>query len=113
MVSALGVIAIRCALLATLRSLPAILLIQLLHSPAVALLWTAALAHLKQRTVPQTFATAQGIFAAVIAAGGVAGNLLWGALYPHLGGRCTFALAAVVAASSVALALHWTVRARS
>ncbi len=113
MVSALGVIAIRCALLATLRSLPAILLVQLLHSPAVALLWTAALAHLKLRTFPQTFATAQGIFSAVIAAGGVAGMLLWGALYPRVGGRCTFALAAVVAVSSVMVALHWTARERS
>ena len=50
MVFALGVIALRCALLAVVRSLPAVLVVQLLHSPSVALLWTAALAHLKQRT---------------------------------------------------------------
>ncbi len=113
MVFALGVIAIRCALLAIVRSLPGILVIQLLHSPSVALLWTAALTHLKQRMPPQTFATAQGLFSAVIAAGGVAGMLLWGAVYHRVGGRCTFALAGIVAASAVALARRWTARVRS
>ena len=111
-VLALGVGAIRCALLAALRSLPALLAVQLLHSPSVALLWVAALSHLQRRTSEQTFATAQGLFSATTAAGTVAGMLVWGALYARLGGRATFGTAAVVAALAMMLGLRWATHAR-
>jgi PPP family 3-phenylpropionic acid transporter len=112
-VFALCGVAIRCALVATLRQLPALMAVQLLHSPSVALLWIATLSHLKHRTSSRTFATAQGLFSAAAAAGSVAGMLTWGAAYRHLGGRTTFAMAAVVATAAALLALHWAARLRA
>jgi PPP family 3-phenylpropionic acid transporter len=111
-VFALCGVAIRCALVATLRSLPALMAVQFLHSPSVALLWIAALSHLQKRTSPRTFASAQGLFSAAAAAGSVAGMLLWGAAYRGVGGRVTFAAAAVVAVAAVLLALQWAARLR-
>ena len=108
-VFALCGVACRCALLATLGSLPAILAVQLLHAPSVALFWIAALSYLKQRTPPRAFATAQGIFAATTGAGSVVGMLTWGALYSHVGGRGTFWTAAVAAIAAALLAVRWTV----
>jgi MFS transporter, PPP family, 3-phenylpropionic acid transporter len=109
-VLALSGVAVRCVLLASLRSLPALMAVQLLHAPAVALLWISALAHLRQRTSPHTFATAQGLFSATVAAGAVVGMLTWGGLYRRLGGGPTFGAAAVVAALAALLALRWAAR---
>jgi PPP family 3-phenylpropionic acid transporter len=106
-VAALWVTAARCALLATVRSLPVLMAAQALHSPAVALFWIAALSHLRERTSPRTFAAAQGLFAAVTAAGTVTGMLGWGALYHRVGGPGTFATAGVIAASAALLAARW------
>jgi PPP family 3-phenylpropionic acid transporter len=88
-VLALCLAAIRCALFATVSSVPALMVIQLLHSPSVALLWISALSYLKNRTSLRTFATAQGLFSAATAAGTVAGMLTWGALYHRVGRRGT------------------------
>lgn len=106
---ALVVSAIRCALLAGLRSLPSLLAVQLLHAPSIALFWISGFSYLKQRTPPQAFATAQGLFSAAAGAGSVAGVLTWGALYRHAGGRATFSMAAVVATAAAVLALRWSV----
>ena len=111
-VLALSGTALRCALIVTLRSLPALVVIQLLHSPTIALLWTSALSHLKHRASPRTFATAQGLFSAATAAGAVAGMLTWGALYQRVGGPGTFGTAAIVAALAALLAGRWAARAR-
>lgn len=108
---ALFVLVIRFLLLAGVRSLPAALAVQLLHAPSVALLWVSALAHLKERVLPRVFASAQGLFSAAVAAGAVAGNLAWGALYQRAGGRLTFAIAALAATAAALLAVAWTRRA--
>jgi PPP family 3-phenylpropionic acid transporter len=103
---------IRCALLSTLRSVPALLAVQMVHSPSITLFWIAALSHLKRRTSARTLATAQGIFSATNAAGSVAGMLVWGAAYRHLGGGRTFGTAAVVATLAALLGMRWAARAR-
>lgn len=110
-VMALCGVGLRCVLLAALRTLPALMALQLLHTPCVALLWTAAISHLKQRTSPVSFATAQGLFSAVVAAGSALGMLLWGAIFHRSGGAVTFASASVVAAGAALLALHFAARA--
>jgi PPP family 3-phenylpropionic acid transporter len=106
-VAALCLAALRCVLLATLRSLPALMAVQLLHSPSVAMFWIAAITYLKRRTSQRAFATAQGLLSAVTAAGSVTGMLLWGASYRHLGGAPTFAMAGCVAAGAAVFAVRW------
>lgn len=104
---ALLAVALRCALLAVVRALPAVVAVQFLHSPSVCLFWISALSHLKRRTSPGTFARAQGLFSAAAAAGSVAGMLTWGALYHRVGGNVTFGLAAGAALLVTPLALRW------
>jgi PPP family 3-phenylpropionic acid transporter len=111
-VGSLALAAIRCALAATLRSLPAVTAVQLLHSPSVALFWIATVSHLKRRTSRETFATAQGLFSAITAAGSVAGMLVWGALYRRAGGGGTFGTAALVATAAALVASRWAARVR-
>ena len=100
-------VALRCALLAVLHALPALVAVQLLHSPSVCLLWVAALSHVKERVSPLVFAKAQGLFSAAVGAGSVAGMLLWGAVYRRAGGSVTFGLAALVALLVALLAVRW------
>ena len=111
-VLALAATAVRCAVVVTLESLPALVAVQLVHAPTIALLWTAAISHLKHRAPPRAFATAQGLFSAATGAGAVIGMLTWGTLYQRVGGRGTFGMAAVVAAIAALLAFRWAVRAR-
>lgn len=110
-VIALGGVGVRCVLLATLQSPHALMALQVAHSPCVALLWTAALVHVKDRVPRASLATAQGLFSAVTASGAVVGMLLWGASYGRFGGRATFGAAALVAAFATLFAVHWAVRA--
>jgi PPP family 3-phenylpropionic acid transporter len=110
--AALVASALRCALLATLRQVPALVAVQLLHSLSVTLFWNSSLAHLAAQASRRSFATAQGLFSAATAAGSVIGMLTWGAAYRSLGGRATFATAAVVAAGAAALAFDWMRRAQ-
>ena len=111
-VLALGWTALRFALVVPLRSLAALIVLQVLHSPSVAILWTAALSHLKERASPQAFATAQGLLSAATGAGAVAGMVTWGAMYQRVGGPGTFGVAAVVAVAAAALAGRWAEKAR-
>jgi MFS transporter, PPP family, 3-phenylpropionic acid transporter len=104
---ALFAVALRCALLAVVRALPAVVAVQFLHSPSVCLFWISALSHLKRRASPSTFARAQGLFSAAAAAGSVAGMLTWGALYHRVGGKVTFGLAAAAALLVTPVALRW------
>jgi PPP family 3-phenylpropionic acid transporter len=111
-VIALFLAALRCALLAMLRSLPALMAVQLLHSPSVALFWIAAISYLKRRTSQRAFATAQGLLSAVTAAGSVMGMLAWGALYRRVGGAVTFGVAGVVALAAALFAVRWAAVSR-
>jgi PPP family 3-phenylpropionic acid transporter len=110
-VAALLVAALRCALLGSLRSLPIVAAIQPLHALSIALWWISSISYVKARVSPSARASAQGMFAAVTAAGSVTGMLVWGALYRYGGGRTTFSAAAIVALCAAVLALVWTTRA--
>jgi PPP family 3-phenylpropionic acid transporter len=103
--------ALRCALLATLKSLPLIAAVQPLHAVSVALFWISCVSYVKARVAPEAMASAQGLFAAVAAAGTVTGMLLWGTLYRIGGGEMTFGIAAVIALFATIFAVLWTTRA--
>jgi PPP family 3-phenylpropionic acid transporter len=110
-VAALLVAALRCALIGSLSSLPVIAAIQPLHALSIALWWISCVSYIKARVAPHARGSAQGLFAAVTAAGSVTGMLVWGTLYRVVGGQATFGIAALVAVSAAALALVWTTRA--
>jgi PPP family 3-phenylpropionic acid transporter len=110
-VAALVFAAIRCALLGLVRSLPVIAAIQPLHALSIALFWISSVSYLKARVAAPVLASAQGLFAAVVGAGSVAGMLTWGTLYRRSGGSAMFGAAAVVACAAVVLGLFWTTRA--
>ena len=75
-----------------------------------ALMWIACLAYTRERAPRDALATAQGLFTAVIAAGGVGGMLCFGALYRRHGGTLAFGAAAAVASLGALLALVWAAR---
>jgi PPP family 3-phenylpropionic acid transporter len=110
-VAALVVGAARCALLGSLRSLPVIAALQPLHALSTALFWISAVSYIKARVAPHVLASAQGLFAAVMAAGSVTGMLFWGTLYSHAGGPAMFTVASIVALGAAGLGLLWTTRA--
>jgi PPP family 3-phenylpropionic acid transporter len=111
-VAALLVAALRSTLLGSLASLPALAAIQPLHALSIALFWISCVSYVKARVAPHMLASAQGLFAAVAAAGTVTGMLLWGTLYPLVGGRAMFGLAAAGALGAAGLATRWAARAR-
>lgn len=110
-VVALLMAALRCVLLASLRSLPIIVAIQPLHALSVALYWISSVSYVKARVAPHALASAQGLFAAIMAAGSVTGMLLWGTLYQHGGGQTVFGVASVAALGAASLVLVWAARA--
>jgi MFS transporter, PPP family, 3-phenylpropionic acid transporter len=110
-VAALLVAALRYVLLGSLRSLPIIAAIQPLHALSIALWWISSISYIKARVTEHLLASAQGLFAAVTAAGSVTGMLLWGTLYRNAGGPATFNVAALVALCAAGLALGWATRA--
>jgi PPP family 3-phenylpropionic acid transporter len=110
-VAALLVASLRCVLLGSLRSLPILAAIQPLHALSIALWWISSVSYIKARVAPHALGSAQGLFAAVTAAGSVTGMLLWGTLYRTVGGQATFGAAGLVALFAAGLALVWTTRA--
>jgi PPP family 3-phenylpropionic acid transporter len=97
--------AVRWALIASVRSLPALLLLQPLHAVSFGLWWVASLRHVKDRAPPRALAAAQGLFMAATGAGAVLGMLAWGGLYRRSGGALTFGAAAIVAGVGWGLAV--------
>jgi PPP family 3-phenylpropionic acid transporter len=89
--------AVRWALIASVSSLPALLALQPLHAISFALFWLASVAYVKERAPARALATAQGLYSAALAAGSVAGMLLWGSVYRRAGGVPVFAGASAVA----------------
>jgi len=103
--------AARWALIASVRSLPALLAIQPLHALSFALWWLASLAYVRGRAPAHALATGQGLFSAATAVGSVLGMLVWGTIYRRAGGASVFGAAAVVALAAAMVALSWSRRA--
>lgn len=105
--------AVRWTLLATVTSLPWLMLLQPLHALSFALMWVSALALLKEQAGGSGVATAQGMFSASMASGGTVGMAIWGTVYARGGGEAVFGSAALVAcaATGAALLLARTLRA--
>ena len=99
--------AARWALLASVRSVPVLLALAPLHAVSFALWWVASVAYIKDRAPAHALAAAQGLFSAAVAAGSVAGMLVWGALYRRAGGSVVFGVAAAVALAAAVLAAAW------
>jgi len=70
------------ALLASVRSVPALLFLQPLHAMSFALWWVASIAYVKERAPAHALAAAQGLFSAAAGVGSVVGMLTWGANLP-------------------------------
>lgn len=96
LVFAYAVGAVRWMLIASIRSLPALMILQPLHAISFALMWICAVSLLKQETGDGGLATAQGIFAAACASGSACGMAAWGGLYAAGGGEAVFSAAAVL-----------------
>ena len=63
-----------------------ILIIQLLHGPSFALMWTAGVSYVSRLAPPGLGATAQGLFSGVnFGLAGAIGALIGGSLYQHIG----------------------------
>src|SRR5262249_10311318 len=110
-VAALLAAALRSVLVGSLRALPLLAAIPPLHALSTAPFWISAIAYIKARVTPSALASAQGLFAAVIAMGSVTGMLLWGTLYRYGGGRVMFGAASIVALGAALLGAVWTTRA--
>jgi PPP family 3-phenylpropionic acid transporter len=107
LVAALFGATVRWALLATVYSVPLLLLLQPLHALSFALWWIASLAYLDARAPAHAMATAQGLFTAAVAAGSVIGMVAWGTLYRRSAGSAVFGAATVIALLATLLAARW------
>jgi PPP family 3-phenylpropionic acid transporter len=107
--------AVRWTVLATVTSLPLLLLLQPLHAFSFALMWVSAVAVLKEQAGPSGLATAQGLFSASMATGATLGMAVWGTVYARGGGEAVFTAAACIAclATAAAVALARSLRARA
>jgi PPP family 3-phenylpropionic acid transporter len=100
----------RWALIATVPSLPVLLLFQPLHAVSFALWWVASLAYVKARAPAHALAAAQGLYVAAVGAGSVVAMPAWGAVYRGAGGPAVFGAAAAVALVAAILASSWAAR---
>jgi MFS transporter, PPP family, 3-phenylpropionic acid transporter len=107
---AIACAAVRWTLLAGVRSVPLLLALQPLHALSFSLWWVASIAYVKGRAPAHAMATAQGLFSAAVAAGAVAGMLVWGTVYRRAGGAVVFGAAAVISAGAAVLAASWARR---
>ncbi|HTM44289.1 MAG TPA: MFS transporter [Polyangiaceae bacterium] len=89
---------VRWLLMATVKSLPVLLVLQTLHGISFALMWASSIALVKELSSARTLGTAQGLFVASAAGGSVVGMLIWGPLYRASGGTLVFVCAALAAA---------------
>lgn len=103
---------VRWILVASITSELGLFAVQLLHACSFALMWLASVAFVKERVPGAVIATGQGLFTACIAAGSVAGVLVWGPLYHREGGDLTFGCAAVLSALASCVAVWLARRAR-
>ncbi len=101
-----GVAALRWALLSVLSSPWLVLWLQPLHAGSFALVYVAAVEHVRRRADAPVLATAQGLLNAASGAGAALAMFLWAPLYAAAGGRAVFAGATLIALTSVA-AFAW------
>jgi PPP family 3-phenylpropionic acid transporter len=94
---ALAVTAVRWLLMGSISSVPVLLVLQLLHAITFAMMWFSSIALVKDLSSPRTLGTAQGLFIAASAVGGVLGMLIWGPLYRAGGAGPVFVCAALIA----------------
>lgn len=92
-----AVASLRWALLASVRSLPLLMVLQPLHCISFALMWISSVSLLKEETGDGALATAQGIFAAACALGSACGMASWGGLYATSGSDAVFTVASLLA----------------
>jgi PPP family 3-phenylpropionic acid transporter len=100
----LGAAALRFLLLASIRSLGVLFLLQPLHALTFALVWTASLEFVRRRAPVHVLATAQSFFTVSTCMGSALGMLTWGPLYARSGGAAVFACASAVALVGCAVA---------
>lgn len=93
----LGAATVRFALVASIRSLGVLFLLQPLHALTFALVWTASLEFVRRRAPAHVLATAQSLFSVSTCIGSALGMLTWGPLYARSGGAAVFAGASAVA----------------
>ncbi len=86
-------------------------LTQPLHAVSFGLVWLTSIEHIRRTSSPETFGTAQGVFMAANATGGVLGMLVWGPLYETRGGQTVFLWATALGATAAVLAFVWLHRA--
>jgi PPP family 3-phenylpropionic acid transporter len=79
--------------------------VQALHGVTFGLTWLASLAYVRRAATAQLAGSAQGLFMAAQATGGVLGMLAWGPLYERHGGRIVFTIAGCLAAGAAITAL--------
>jgi PPP family 3-phenylpropionic acid transporter len=95
---------VRWALMAVVRSAPALVAVSLLHGLTFGAFYVAAVAFMSERVPSERRASGQALFAAVtFGVGGIAGFALSGAGYQALGGHGLFAAAAVVELGALGL----------
>jgi PPP family 3-phenylpropionic acid transporter len=93
----LGAQAVRFALVAGVRSLGVLFLLQPLHALTFALVWTASLEFVRGRAPAHVLATAQSLFSVSTCVGSALGMLTWGPLFARSGGAAVFAGASAIA----------------
>jgi PPP family 3-phenylpropionic acid transporter len=94
---ALAITVLRWLLMAQISSVAVLLVLQLLHAITFAMMWFSSIALVKDLSTPRTLGTAQGLFVAASAVGGVLGMLIWGPLYRSGGAEPVFVCAALAA----------------
>jgi PPP family 3-phenylpropionic acid transporter len=97
--------AVRWLLMANTQSLPTLLVLQLAHAVSFALMWLSSIALVRELSLPHTLATAQGLFVAATASGGVLGAITWGQLYRHNGSAVVFTCAALISIAALTVNL--------
>jgi PPP family 3-phenylpropionic acid transporter len=105
LVVAFSVAAIRWALLASVRSTPALFALQPLHAFSFAMMWIASQGYLRERFEASMLGTAQGAFFGTLAAGSVVGMLVWGGTYARYGGGVVFGSASIIAVAAAGVAV--------
>jgi PPP family 3-phenylpropionic acid transporter len=78
--------------------------VQPLHAISFGLVWLSSLEYVRRSSEPHTLGSAQGLFMAANAVGGVLGMLTWGPLYEAHGGAVVFRVASVLSMFAAALA---------
>ena len=104
LITALVLYVIRLLLLSLVHTPWMVLLLQLMHGPTYALMWAAGVAHAKGFAPAGMAATAQGLLSSAYSGlGAVAGAILGGFLYEHVGPHLMYRWASLIVFLGLAL----------